>query len=100
MKQLLLLLIGLLFGFGLSDVSRAADLPLASKANPATMPATREGGFMIFHDQYVQEIKQGNIDVLFTGDSITFQWRNVGKAQWEKYYGSTKAANFGHSGDG
>jgi lysophospholipase L1-like esterase len=100
MKQLLLLSFCLLFGFVLGDALLATDLPTTSPVNPATMPTTREGGFMKFHEQYVQQIKQGNIDVLFTGDSITFQWRNVGKAQWEKYYGSMKAANFGHSGDG
>ena len=92
--------VALLFAFALSDALRAADAPAASNVNPATMPATREGGFMKFHQQYVEQIKQGNIDVLFTGDSITFKWRDMGKAQWDKYYGSMKAANFGHSGDG
>ena len=55
---------------------------------------------MSFHNQYVAQIKQGGIDLVFTGDSITFQWRNVGKAVWDKYYAPMKAANFGHSGDG
>src|SRR5580692_10145520 len=100
MKYLSLLSFCLLFGFVLGDARLAADLPTTSPVNPATMPTTREGGFMKFHEQYVQQIKQGNIDLLFTGGSITFQWRNVGKAQWDKYYGSMKAANFGHSGDG
>ena len=54
---------------------------------------------MGFHNQYVARVKQGGIDVIFTGDSITFQWRNVGKAVWDKYYAPMKAANFGHSGD-
>ncbi len=73
--------------------------PASKKPNAATVPATREGGFMDYHKQYVEAIKKGGIDIVFTGDSITFQWRNVGQAQWEKFYGSMKAANFGHSGD-
>jgi lysophospholipase L1-like esterase len=89
-----------LCGLALSDALRAAHAPADSRANPATMPATREAGFMKLHLQYVEQIKQGNIDVIFTGDSITFKWRDTGKAQWEKYYGSMKVANFGHSGDG
>ena len=89
----------ILLAFALSDALRAADPPPAPNGNSATMPTTREGGFMKFHEQYVEQIKQGNIDVLFTGDSITFKWRDMGKAQWDKYYGSMKAANFGHSGD-
>ena len=35
---------------------------------------------MSFHNQYVEQIKRGGIDLIFTGDSITFQWCNVGKA--------------------
>ncbi len=92
-------LVVILLAFALSDALCAADPPPAPNGNAATMPTTREGGFMKFHEQYVEQIKQGNIDVLFTGDSITFKWRDTGKAQWDKYYGSMKAANFGHSGD-
>ena len=78
----------------------AAPTPTVPKMSKAVVPVTREGGFMTFHLQYVAQIKQGGIDLLFTGDSITFQWRNVGKAVWDKYYAPMKAANFGHSGDG
>src|ERR1700722_1369548 len=72
--------------------------PAAGRAS--TLPSTRTGGFMSFHRQYVERVKQGDIDVIFSGDSITFQWRNVGKAVWDKYYGAMKAVNFGHNGDG
>ena len=93
-----------LFAVALGRASAAADPipapPAAPHVNAAIVPATREGGFMDFHKQYVALIKQGKIDVVFTGDSITFQWRNVGKTVWDKYYGAMQAANFGHSGDG
>jgi lysophospholipase L1-like esterase len=78
----------------------AAAAVAVLKLSKAVIPVTRAGGFMSFHNQYVAQIKQGGIDLIFTGDSITFQWRNVGKAVWDKYYAPMKAANFGHSGDG
>ena len=48
--------------------------------------------------------KQGNIDVLFMGDSITDFWRNTegnyaGKPVLDKYFGHMKIANFGIAGD-
>lgn len=97
--KLTVLFLAVLSAIALSNALATGDAPPDSNVNPATMPTTREGGFMSFHQQYVQQIKHGNIDVLFTGDSITFKWRDMGQAQWQKYYGSMKAANFGHSGD-
>ncbi len=44
-------------------------------------------------------IKQGNVDLLFIGDSITHSWEKKGKQIWEKYYGSRNAVNLGFSGD-
>jgi lysophospholipase L1-like esterase len=46
----------------------------------------------------------GDIDVLFTGDSITDFWRNpegnfAGKPVFDKYWGGLKVANFGIAGD-
>jgi lysophospholipase L1-like esterase len=46
----------------------------------------------------------GDIDVLFTGDSITDFWRNpegafAGKPVFDKYWGDLKVANFGIAGD-
>ena len=47
---------------------------------------------------------QGDIDVLFMGDSITDFWRNpegayAGKPVFDKYWGNLKVANFGIAGD-
>jgi lysophospholipase L1-like esterase len=45
--------------------------------------------------------KQGNVDVLFLGDSITDFWQTPdrGKATWDKVYAPLHAADFGISGD-
>ena len=68
-------------------------------ANTAVEPATREGNWMGRHEGFVAEAKQGGIDVLFMGDSITDGWRNRGKAVWDREYAPFKAANFGIGGD-
>ena len=103
MKKFLSILLFGLAGSLLAVAAPAQQQPTtapAPKVNAAIVPATREGGFMKIHEGYVQDIKKGGIDIVFSGDSITFQWRNVGKDVWDKNYASMKAANFGHSGDG
>ncbi|MBQ1338252.1 MAG: hypothetical protein IIY32_08020, partial [Thermoguttaceae bacterium] len=42
---------------------------------------------------------QGDVDVLWVGDSITHRWEKAGQKVWENYYGSRKAMNFGIGGD-
>jgi len=51
------------------------------------------------HEAFVEIAKQGNIDCLLMGDSITDWWRSIGKAVYDKHFGSLKCANFGISGD-
>ncbi len=59
------------------------------------LPASAVRGFETRHETYVNEAKQGGIDVLFVGDSIMQGWPGAGQAVWDKYYGSMKAAQFG-----
>jgi len=56
------------------------------------------------HQANLEVAKNGNIDVLFMGDSITDFWRNqdgpyAGKPVLDKYFGHLKVANFGIAGD-
>jgi lysophospholipase L1-like esterase len=48
------------------------------KVNTAVVPQLRQG-FMGRHESFVEIAKQGNIDVLFMGDSITDWWRSDGR---------------------
>jgi len=50
----------------------------------------------VFSDQRAQ---QGDVDLIFIGDSITHGWEKAGKEIWERYYGHRKAVNLGISGD-
>ncbi len=44
-------------------------------------------------------VKQGDVQLLFIGDSITHGWESRGKNVWKKYYGDRHAVNLGFSGD-
>lgn len=60
--------------------------------------------FRMKHQDNLKVAKQGDIDVLFMGDSITDFWRNTdgvfaGKPILDKYFGHLKVANFGIAGD-
>ncbi len=60
--------------------------------------------FFAKHQQNLKVAGQGDIDVLFMGDSITDFWRNSndqysGKPVFDKYFGDLKVANFGIAGD-
>ena len=49
------------------------------------------------HEAFLKRAKEGTIDLLFLGDSITEGWG--GNAVWQKHYGALNAANFGIGGD-
>jgi lysophospholipase L1-like esterase len=51
------------------------------------------------HEEFVAIAKQGDIDCLLMGDSITDWWRRTGLAVYEKNFGALKCANFGIAGD-
>lgn len=51
------------------------------------------------HQAVLDRVKQGNVDLLMIGDSITQGWGEVGKPVWDKYYANRNAVNLGFSGD-
>ena len=67
--------------------------------NTAIIPVPRDANWVKRHERFVEEAKQGGIDILFMGDSITDFWRNRGSNVWNEYYAPRHAANFGISGD-
>ena len=73
------------------------------RPNTAIVP-NLGGWFRPKHQNNLQVAKQGDIEVLFMGDSITDFWRNsdganAGKPVMDKYFGDLKIANFGIAGD-
>jgi lysophospholipase L1-like esterase len=75
--------------------------------DPKLVPTTAVSGYFpeypkawkAFHDANVGRAKQGGVDVLFLGDSITQNWSSVGKDAWEKNFAPLNAASFGIGGD-
>jgi lysophospholipase L1-like esterase len=82
-----------------SLVSLFVLLAAVAYANTAIEPVPRDERWVGRHEGFVAEAKQGGIDVLFMGDSITDGWRTRGKEIWDREYAPLKAANFGIGGD-
>lgn len=81
----------------------SAPSTASAPADPTTpVPRTdKDGkvrsGFMTLHERYVKRAREGNVDLLFLGDSITQGWKE--NEVWQKHYAKHRPANFGISGD-
>jgi lysophospholipase L1-like esterase len=94
------------------DADKSSTAPLLKKFEPLLMlqPARlnvaatytqtvqRQGAR---HEGFVETAKQGNIDLLLHGDSITDWWvqGDANKAVFDKYFGKLRTANFAVAGD-
>jgi beta-glucosidase len=65
-------------------------------ALPANQPAARDDNR---HKSFVARAQQGNIDLLFVGDSITDWWARAGQPVWNEHFAPLNAANVGIAGD-
>ena len=91
-------LLGLPVASVLAQPVKAA--PTAPAANTATAPAPRPDEWWAKRQDVVNErVKQGGVDVVFIGDSITQGWEGAGKEMWEKHFAPLHAVNLGFSGD-
>lgn len=69
------------------------------KSNSAVTPESRDNWWTLRNEAVNERVKQGNVDLLMIGDSITQGWENAGKTVWDKYYGHRNAVNMGFNGD-
>jgi len=92
-----------LFTLGAATLPSPTDPALnpSNRPNTAIIPAPQgpgmAGDFMQKHAANVARAKQGGIDILFVGDSITAGWSSGGdwgKAVWDKTYAQYKTAIF------
>ena len=74
---------------------------LAAKSHSAVTPADRAHieWWIPRHEQVLERIGRGDVDLIMVGDSITHRWENNGKAIWDQYYAPRNAVNMGFSGD-
>lgn len=77
--------------------AHAAD---EAKPHAAIAPMPRDMDWWVKrNDAMNARIKQGKVDLLFIGDSITQGWEGAGKEVWEKFYAPRNAVNLGIGGD-
>ena len=72
---------------------------IAGEKHSAVEPAHRHSWWTLRNDEVNERVKQGNVDLLMIGDSITHGWEGGGKKFWDKYYEPRNAVNMGFSGD-
>ena len=76
--------------------------PLAAAAHQLkaeTPTPQRDSWWMERHDRTVSRIRQGQVDLLFIGDSITQGWEEDGRPVWDRYYAGRRAVNLGYNSD-
>ena len=85
--------------FGLVCLLSVVALTTAWAGNTATIPEPRSfpTNWMSRHEALVAHAKQGGVDLLFLGDSITdgWHWDKGGFNVWNKFYAPRNAANLG-----
>jgi lysophospholipase L1-like esterase len=82
-----------------------AVLVAIAVANDAATPVTAtpapkaDAWWQQRHKAMNDRVKQGNVDLILIGDSITHGWEGAGKDVWSKFYGKRNAVNLGIGGD-
>jgi beta-glucosidase len=69
-----------------------AVIPVGKNTNKASWWSLR-------HQDVLQRVKKGNVDLIMVGDSITHRWDKAGSEVWQKYYSKRNAVNLGFGGD-
>lgn len=78
----------------------AAIVLAADREVPAIVPAPQTAGWwMPQHERNVARVRQGQVDLLMIGDSITQGWGGEGQRVWERYYAPRRAVNLGFNSD-
>ena len=71
-----------------------------ASVNSSIIPVAKtNAGWIARHEAMNQRAKQGNVDLIYVGDSIVQHYDNQGKETWDRYYAPRNALNLGISGD-
>ena len=89
----------LLITIGCMQKSQQGGRIYRSKGHAAVTPTHRLDWWGSRHQQVLQRIGQGRVNLIFVGDSITQGWEAAGEEIWKEYYGHRHAANMGFAGD-
>jgi platelet-activating factor acetylhydrolase IB subunit beta/gamma len=102
--------IAILLVSGAGSLVRADALPSLESMYqdaPKGLPAEPAWGYwkaaptswMIVHQQFVARTKQGGVDIVFLGDSITKGWRQTESVNWSDSPTAPRTVNYGIGGD-
>jgi lysophospholipase L1-like esterase len=99
LMKIQLLALSCLIAFSFTGISGNLKGQETPKSHDAIQPVPRDGGWMKRHDSMNERVAQGNVDLVFIGDSITQGWEGRGKQIWADHYGDRNAVNLGIGGD-
>ena len=78
----------------------AATVLALDREVPAIVPAPQTADWwMPQHERNLARVRQGSVDLLMIGDSITQGWSDEGRRVWERYYAHRRAVNLGFNSD-
>jgi lysophospholipase L1-like esterase len=73
---------------------------IEGKTHSAVTPTAKsDASWMRRYETANVRLKEGNVDLLYIGDSITQGFEGSGRQVWNKYYAPRNAVNMGISGD-
>ncbi|AQQ71825.1 GDSL-like Lipase/Acylhydrolase [Limihaloglobus sulfuriphilus] len=80
---------------------KVSKYPVEIGSHSAVTPVARSDRdwWMPRHEGVLEQVKDGNVDLIMIGDSITHGWDGKGKDVWQQYYAPRNAVNMGFSGD-
>ncbi len=86
---------------GCLEMQSADPYGLVGKTHSAVTPADRAkvAWWMPRHQQVLDRVGRGDVDLIMVGDSITHGWERAGKEVWDTYYTRRNAVNMGFGGD-
>jgi len=98
------LYLGVVLLIGCASQQQLAFKSVVGKVHLAVMPVQQTAEWAVEwwmprHEAVNERLKEGKVDILFIGNSITHGWENVGKEYWDQYYEPRNAVNMGFSGD-
>ena len=75
-------------------------IPAFDRTSTAVIPVPQTTSWWATqHEHTLARIRQGGVDLLMIGDSITQGWSDEGRHVWNTYYGHRRAVNLGVNGD-
>jgi beta-glucosidase len=84
---------------GCDKTPKVVDYGLEGKTHSAVKAKDRMDWWGRRHHRILNRIAKGDVDMIFVGDSITYNFDHAGKEMWDKYYAPRNAVNMGINGD-